>query len=126
MIKHLTLPALETLLASRFKEGFLSLKDLPQPSTFKDMDKATARIVKAIQNKEKITIIGDYDVDGVTSTTLMKLFFEEIDYPIEWIIPNRFRDGYGLSANIIPSYSWYRFGYYSGQWYLCCVCSTTL
>ena len=66
------------------------------------MDKATARIVKAIQNKEKITIIGDYDVDGVTSTTVMKLFFEEIDYPIEWIIPNRFRDGYGLSANIIP------------------------
>ena len=32
----------------------------------------------------------------------MKLFFEEIDYPIEWIIPNRFKDGYGLSANIIP------------------------
>jgi len=102
MIKHLTLTALETLLRSRFKEGFLSLKDLPQPSTFKDMDKATNRIVKAIHNKEKITIIGDYDVDGVTSTTLMKLFFEEIGYPIEWIIPNRFRDGYGLSANIIP------------------------
>jgi single-stranded-DNA-specific exonuclease len=102
MYKQLTLKALESLLQSRFKEGFLSLKDLPQPSTFKDMDRATARIVKAIKNKEKITIIGDYDVDGVTSTTLMKLFFEEIEYPIEWIIPNRFRDGYGLSANIIP------------------------
>ena len=102
MIKQLTLQALERLLDARFKEGFLSLKDLPQPSTFKDMDKATARIVKAIKNREKITIIGDYDVDGVTSTTLMKLFFEEIDYPVEWIIPNRFRDGYGLSANIIP------------------------
>ena len=102
MVKPLTLPALDTLLQNRFKEGFLSLKDLPQPSTFKDMDKATKRIVQAINNKEKITIIGDYDVDGVTSTTLMKLFFEEIDYPIEWIIPNRFKDGYGLSANIIP------------------------
>ena len=102
MYKKITLKALETLLQNRFKEGFLSLKDLPQPSTFKDMDKATARIVQAIHNKEKITIIGDYDVDGVTSTTLMKLFFEEIDYPIEWIIPNRFKDGYGLSANIIP------------------------
>ena len=102
MHKKLTLKALETLLQARFKEGFLSLKDLPQPSTFKDMDKATERIVRAIKEKEKITIIGDYDVDGVTSTTLMKLFFEEIDYPIEWIIPNRFRDGYGLSANIIP------------------------
>ncbi len=102
MKDKLTLQALDLLLQNRFKEGFLSLKDLPNPSEFKDMDKATTRIVSAIKNKEKITIIGDYDVDGVTSTTLMKLFFEEIDYPIEWIIPNRFRDGYGLSANIIP------------------------
>ena len=102
MVKPLTLTRLELLLAERFEEGFLSLRDLPQPSSFKDMDKATKRIVSAIQNKEKITIIGDYDVDGVTSTTLMKLFFDEIDYPIKWIIPNRFRDGYGLSSNIIP------------------------
>ncbi len=102
MPKKLTLLALETLLQKRFKEGFLSLKDLPHPSTFKDMEKATLRIVDAIRNKEKITIIGDYDVDGVTSTALMKLFFDEIGYPVEWIIPNRFRDGYGLSANIIP------------------------
>lgn len=75
MVKLLTLTGLETLLTERFEEGFLSLRDLPQPSSFKDMDKATERIVSAIQNKEKITIIGDYDVDGVTSTTLMKLFF---------------------------------------------------
>lgn len=102
MYPKITLDALDTLLCKRFKEGFLSLKDLPQPSTFKDMDRATERIVRAIRNEEKITIIGDYDVDGVTSTTLMKLFFDEIDYPVEWIIPNRFRDGYGLSANIIP------------------------
>ena len=102
MIKKLNLECLEKLLKNRFKEGFLSLKDLPNPSTFKDMDRATKRIVEAINNREKITIIGDYDVDGVISTTLMKLFFETLDYPIEWIIPNRFRDGYGLSANIIP------------------------
>ena len=102
MYPPLTLDALEALLQKRFKEGFLTLKDLPHPSTFKDMDKATERIVQAIQNREKITIIGDYDVDGVSSTTIMKLFFDEIDYPVEWIIPNRFRDGYGLSANIIP------------------------
>jgi len=98
----ITLHALEQLLETRFKEGFLSLKDLPHPSAFKDMEKATERIVRAIREKEKIAIIGDYDVDGVTSTTLLKLFFDEIEYPVEWIIPNRFRDGYGLSANIIP------------------------
>jgi len=99
----LDLSSIHSLIHARFaKEGFLSLKDLPQPSCFKDMDKATKRIISAIENKENITIIGDYDVDGVTATTLMRLFFEEISYPIKSIIPNRFRDGYGLSANIIP------------------------
>lgn len=99
---QLTLTDVKNLLQARFEEGFLSLRDLPQPFLFKDMDKATKRIVSAIQQNEKITIIGDYDVDGVTSTTLMRLFFEAINYPVKWIIPNRFTDGYGLSANIIP------------------------
>ena len=85
-----------------FINGFLSLSDLPKPSTFKDMDKATARIVKAIHTGEKIMLIGDYDVDGITSTTLMKKFFNEIGVELEWIIPNRFKDGYGLSPNLIP------------------------
>ncbi|MFK5975806.1 MAG: single-stranded-DNA-specific exonuclease RecJ [Sulfurovum sp.] len=97
----ITIQRIEKLILARFDGGFLGLKDLPLPSLFKDMDKATKRVVEAIKKQEKITIIGDYDVDGVTSTTLMKLFFEEIEYPIEWIIPNRFRDGYGLSPNII-------------------------
>ena len=58
MVKPLSLTELETLLTERFEEGFLSLRDLPQPSSFKDMDKATERIVSAIQNKEKIPIAG--------------------------------------------------------------------
>ncbi len=87
----------------RFRdEGFLTLKDLPNPSLLKDMDRATERIVKAINEKEKIVLIGDYDVDGVVSTTLMILFFEEIGVELQWIIPNRFKDGYGLSPLIIP------------------------
>ncbi|NOZ89914.1 MAG: single-stranded-DNA-specific exonuclease RecJ, partial [Epsilonproteobacteria bacterium] len=90
-------------LQSRFaKDGFLSLANLPHPSKLKDMNKATKRIVDAIQKQEKIVLIGDYDVDGVVSTTIMKLFFDEIGVELGWIIPNRFRDGYGLSANIIP------------------------
>ena len=94
---------IEEKLQTRFsKEGFLSLANLPNPSIFKDMDRATERIVKAINNQEKIVLIGDYDVDGVVSTTLIKLFFDEIGVELEWIIPNRFSDGYGLSANIIP------------------------
>lgn len=99
---ELTLQSLRSLLNARFSDEFLTLMDLPHPSTFKDMDRATARIAQAIKNSEKITVIGDYDVDGIISTTLMKLFFDEIGYPVEWIIPNRFQDGYGLSANMIP------------------------
>jgi len=85
-----------------FSNGFLSLADLPKPSSFKDMEKATARVVKAIHANEKIMLIGDYDVDGVTSTTLMKMFFNDIGVQLDWIIPNRFKDGYGLSPNLIP------------------------
>ena len=84
------------------KDGHLSLANLPKPSEFKDMERAVARIVKAIHTNEKIMLIGDYDVDGVTSTTLMKMFFDEIGVDLEWIIPNRFKDGYGLSPNLIP------------------------
>ncbi|MDD5406258.1 MAG: single-stranded-DNA-specific exonuclease RecJ [Sulfurovaceae bacterium] len=100
---ELTLEQIESHLKKRFEEsgGLLNLSNLPHPSMLKDMDKACERIVSAIQNKEKITIIGDYDVDGITSTALMILFFEEINYPIKWIIPNRFKDGYGLSVNIV-------------------------
>ena len=93
---------IEQKLKERFiKEGFLSLANLPHPSTFKDMDKATKRVVQAIYNQEKIVLIGDYDVDGIVSTTLIKLFFDEIGVKLDWIIPNRFKDGYGLSSNII-------------------------
>ena len=100
---QITPQSIEKLLQSRFKdEGFLSLANLPKPSTFKDLEKATTRIVQAIQKGEKMMLIGDYDVDGVTSTTLMKMFFDEIGVELEWIIPNRFTDGYGLSPNLIP------------------------
>jgi single-stranded-DNA-specific exonuclease len=99
---NLTYEAIFTLLSKRFEDTFLSLKDLPHPSAFKDMDRAVARIVQAIENGEKIMLIGDYDVDGVISTSVMRLFFEAIDIPLAWIIPNRFRDGYGLSPTLIP------------------------
>ena len=91
------------ILSNRFnKDGFLTLKDLPHPHELKDMQRATNRIVQAIKNREKIILIGDYDVDGVVSATIMKLFFDEIDVDLEWIIPNRFKDGYGLSPTLIP------------------------
>jgi len=99
---------IEQKLQKRFlKDGHLSLANLPKPSEFKDMDRAIVRIVKAIHTDEKIILIGDYDVDGITSTTLMKMFFREIGVDLEWIIPNRFRDGYGLSPNLVPQIEGY-------------------
>ncbi|NOQ30420.1 MAG: single-stranded-DNA-specific exonuclease RecJ [Helicobacteraceae bacterium] len=99
----LTLTSLNTLLKNRFDKGFKTLKDIPQPSLLLNADVAAIRIAKAIKNKERITLIGDYDVDGVTSTAIVKLFFEQIDYPLTAIIPNRFRDGYGVSAKILEN-----------------------
>ena len=99
---------IEQKLQKRFlKDGHLTLANLPKPSEFKDMDRAIVRIVKAIHTDEKIILIGDYDVDGITSTTLMKMFFREIGVDLEWIIPNRFRDGYGLSPNLVPQIEGY-------------------
>ncbi len=88
-------------LSSRFRGSVSSLKGLPDPNSFKGMAKATSRIIEAIEAKERIVVVGDYDVDGVVSTAVMRIFFEAIDYPIEWVIPNRFRDGYGISLSLL-------------------------
>lgn len=89
------------LLASRFEGRQKKLKDIPPPTLLHNASKAAGRIAQAITNKERITLIGDYDVDGVTSTSIVVLFFRQIGYPLHAIIPNRFTDGYGLSSNIL-------------------------
>jgi single-stranded-DNA-specific exonuclease len=99
----LSLKDIDNILLKRIENngGFMSLRDLPHPKTFSDMEKATKRISAAIHNGEKILIIGDYDVDGVVSTTIMRDFFDEIGVEVESFIPNRFIHGYGLSMNIL-------------------------
>ncbi len=100
-MKKLTKQEVYRLLAKRFSEGFLKLSDIPQPGSMKDMQKAAKRIVKGIKNQENIALVGDYDVDGVVSTALVKEFFALIGYPLKVIIPNRFRHGYGISPKVI-------------------------
>jgi len=92
---------LHEILSQRFSTGFKKLSDIPNPELLHDGIKSAKRIALAMQNNEKIYIVGDYDVDGVTSTALMIEFFRAIGYPIEATIPNRFTDGYGVSAKII-------------------------
>ena len=68
-----------------------------------DMDKAVERIIKAINNQEKVMIYGDYDVDGITSITVLKKFLEERGLKTGHYIPNRLEEGYGLNENAIRS-----------------------
>ena len=73
-----------------------SLKDLHDPFLLVDMDIAVARILTAISARERITIHGDYDVDGVTSTVILRRALELLGADVSHFIPERLRDGYGL------------------------------
>lgn len=73
------------------------LSDLYDPFLMKDMDKAVERLEQAIVKKEKILIYGDYDVDGTTATAMMVRFLRSQNADVEFYIPNRYAEGYGLS-----------------------------
>lgn len=77
--------------------------DFYNPYLMPDMDKAVERIIKAINNQEKVMIYGDYDVDGITSITVLKKFLEERGLKTGHYIPNRLEEGYGLNENAIRS-----------------------
>lgn len=78
-MSKITKTELFNLLKARHKgERYTKLAEFPNPDCFKDMSKATNRIKQAINNAEKITIVGDYDVDGVVSTTIIVDFLEKL------------------------------------------------
>ena len=73
------------------------LNDLHDPFLMKDMDKAVERLTKAMQRNEKILIYGDYDVDGTTSVSLVYRFLVNFYSNIDFYIPDRYNEGYGIS-----------------------------
>lgn len=75
--------------------------DFHDPFLFKDMDIAVNRIIKAINNQENILIYGDYDADGITSTTVLKKYLQERGGLVNTYIPNRLDEGYGLNKEAI-------------------------
>ena len=79
--------------------------DFYDPYLMPDMKKAVSRITKALKNNENITIFGDYDADGITSTTILKRFFHDINKECNVYIPNRLNEGYGLNKNAIKKLS---------------------
>ncbi|MCK9543959.1 MAG: single-stranded-DNA-specific exonuclease RecJ, partial [Novosphingobium sp.] len=76
-------------------------KDVANPSLLKDADKAVERILKAIKTKEKILICGDYDVDGITSSAMMMICLKPLGANVNFFLPNRVKDGYGLSVKTV-------------------------
>ena len=101
-LRKITKKRLQDILSARhINNPYKKLADLPSPMLFKDIKKATKRVKQAIANNESITIVGDYDVDGIVSTAIMVEFFLSIGYPVNQIIPNRFEHGYGISSKII-------------------------
>ena len=75
--------------------------DFHDPFQMPDMEKAVDRIIKAIENKEKTIIYGDYDVDGITSITVLKSFLNDRGLEVDSYIPNRLHEGYGLNKEAI-------------------------
>ena len=76
-------------------------KDFHDPYLMPDMKKAIDRIEEAIKDKEKVIIYGDYDVDGITSITVLKKFLSERGLEVDSYIPNRLDEGYGLNKDAI-------------------------
>lgn len=84
--------------ADRAREFFKpDLSKLHDPFLMKDMDKAVERLEKAISSEEKVLIYGDYDVDGTTAVALMYTFIRNFNPNVEYYIPDRYDEGYGIS-----------------------------
>ncbi len=84
-------------------QGWLNpkLASLRDPFMLPDMEAAVERLLLAIERKERITVFGDYDVDGLTSTTLMASVLKKTGVPVEVFLPHRMDEGYGLSGEAL-------------------------
>ncbi len=80
-----------------------SPSDLHSPFLMKDMEKAVARIELAIENGEQITIYGDYDVDGITSVSILVKYLRDRGAAVDYYIPDRSEEGYGINLSALCS-----------------------
>lgn len=79
-----------------FRSGVTQLHD---PFLMKDMDDAATRLCRAIQKHEKVVIYGDYDVDGTTATSILYTFLQKFGTEVDYYIPHRFKEGYGINPD---------------------------
>ena len=80
---------------------YMESETLPSPFEMQDIDKGINRISRAVKSGEKITVYGDYDVDGVTSVCTLYLYLKSIGADVDYYIPNRAGEGYGVSLSAI-------------------------
>ncbi len=96
---------IEEIINNRFENGEFqiesSIDDLHDPYLLTDMDKAVARIKLAKENNERVFIFWDYDVDGVTSTSILMHFFKKLDMQISYRLPHRVKDWYWLKKYFV-------------------------
>ena len=78
-----------------------NLNNLHDPYLLKDMDLAVKRIKEAKENNEKITIYGDYDVDGITSIAILYKHLTEMGFEVDYYIPDRIQEGYGVNRDAL-------------------------
>ena len=98
-------PTLANMLVNRGVDSFQKAKEffrpdldkLHDPMLMKDMDKAVSRLALAIKNEEKILVYGDYDVDGTTSVAMMYGYLSRFYPYVDFYIPDRYKEGYGIS-----------------------------
>ena len=81
------------------------LNKLHDPFLLADMDTAVARLKRAVQNRERVVVFGDYDVDGMTSSCIMSEFIRSLGLECEVYIPGRLDEGYGLNIPAIDSFA---------------------
>lgn len=77
------------------------VEDLYEPELLKDMDRAVAVVKKAVEERQKIRVIGDYDIDGVCATYILVKSFRSLGADVDMAIPHRIKDGYGLNDHLI-------------------------
>lgn len=108
--KFQLLPVLAQVLVARGMQDLDSIQDylttsaeknVHDPRLMKDVVKSVKRIWQAIENEEKILIFGDYDVDGITSSSLMMMGLLTLKAKVNFYLPNRVKDGYGISTKIV-------------------------
>lgn len=102
--------AIETIMVNRGIDP-LSMDDYLNPTSdmlydpylMKDMQKTVDRIMQAIEHYDNVWIYGDYDVDGITSVSLLMIYFEAIGFPVSYYIPDRHKEGYGVNKEAIQT-----------------------